>query len=139
MWTLWLAFFCSTDPAGTYGSRLYSQYGLWLSVMPGQLSVRNGPAGRPAPLNNVAAGFDCQAYRTSFGLGTEVEETTIDLPSTRASAQYHLRSSPAISNSTSFGPFTTRPPSVWERCNLIAPAFRSKDLSVGPEHTTCLP
>ena len=37
------------------------QYGLWLSVMPGQLSVRNGPAGNPAPLNNVAAGFDCQA------------------------------------------------------------------------------
>lgn len=31
------------------------------SVMPGQSSVRNGEAGRPAPLKSVASGLDCQA------------------------------------------------------------------------------
>ena len=37
------------------------QYGRWPSVIPGQLSERKGPAGRPAPLKRVAAGLDCHA------------------------------------------------------------------------------
>jgi hypothetical protein len=39
----------------------FLQYGRALSVLPGQVSVRKGPAGNPAPLKSVAAGFDCQA------------------------------------------------------------------------------
>jgi hypothetical protein len=40
---------------------LRTQYGRALSVLSGQLSVRKGPAGSPAPLNSVASGLDCQA------------------------------------------------------------------------------
>jgi hypothetical protein len=45
--------------------------------MPGQVSVRNGPVGNPAPLKRVAAEFDCQAWRTSLGLGTEGNASVI--------------------------------------------------------------
>jgi hypothetical protein len=35
--------------------------------MPGQVSVRNGPAGSPAPLYSVAARLDCQAGIANSG------------------------------------------------------------------------
>src|SRR4051812_678416 len=81
-------------------------------TIPGQWSVRNGDAGRPAPLNSVAFGLACQAYRTSFGLGTELADTTTLSPSMRALAQHHLRSSPATANSPGSPPFATSPPST---------------------------
>src|SRR5580658_9527211 len=68
-------------------------------VIPGQSSVRNGTAGRPAPLYSVAAGLDCHAYLAAFGSGTIGDETTTASPSIVAVAQNHLRSAPATENS----------------------------------------
>jgi hypothetical protein len=47
------------------------QYGRWASVMPIQGSVLKGAPGNPTLLNSVAAGFDCQAKRSSFEFDTQ--------------------------------------------------------------------
>src|ERR1019366_2604409 len=55
---------CSTfdvSPRRVRRSLLRDYHGLWVSVTPGQLSVRNGTAGNPMPLKRVAAGLACQA------------------------------------------------------------------------------
>ena len=71
-------------------------------------------------------------------VGDRLDETITLSPAMRASAQCHLRSSPAIENSPSFSPFTTNPPSVCANLSRISPGRLSTDFRVGPEYTTCL-
>ena len=57
------------------------------AVIPGQSSVRNGDAGRLAPLYKLQIGLSAHAYLTATGKATAGEDTTIVLPSITASAQ----------------------------------------------------
>src|SRR5207244_8317466 len=76
------------------------------SVGPGQLSLRNGAAGRP--VSSVRLGFRgllLNAYRTATGRGTAPDHTATRLrPSLLALAQCHWWSAPATANSSSLPP-----------------------------------
>ena len=56
----------------------------------GKLSVRNGEAGRPAPLNRFGSEVSVQPKRTATGLGTSAMVTTTVSPSIVAVAGNEL-------------------------------------------------
>src|SRR3954471_1248918 len=82
------------------------------AVGSGQVSVRNGEAGRPESFVRFGwRGLLLKAYRTAFGLGTAADETsTLSRPIIFASAQTHFLSSPAIANSSRRSPSLIRRP-----------------------------
>ena len=107
------------------------------AVGSGQLSVRNGDAGKPESFVRFGSfGFTLNAYRTACGAATDGDQTSIlSFPTILASAQYHLWSAPAITNSLSLSPdrsFNPVPTSLNVRSIFPFATFDDADVIVEP-------